>query len=238
MDSDRHVSVSNIKQEATNASSVLLDQAEVVTCIKTMLLETSEHSQARRPLVVVGTSLIRGDDLATHGRLYVFDIIEVVPEPDRPETGRKFKLIAKEEVKGAVTAIDEIGTEGFLLVAQGQKCMVRGLKEDGTLLPVAFMDMQCYVTVAKELRATGLCVMGDAIKGVWFVGYTVSLDPAEVAVLICSKEDPYQLKLFGKSSENIEVVAAEFLPDAKQLYIVAIDADGCLHVLQFEPSSE
>lgn len=52
--------------------------------------------------------------------------------------------------------------------------MVRGLKEDGTLLPVAFMDMQCYVSVAKELPGTGMCLMADAVKGVWFTGYMVS----------------------------------------------------------------
>ena len=51
--------------------------------------------------------------------------------------------------------------------------MVRGLKEDGSLLPVAFLDMQCYVSVVRELEETGLCLMGDAVKGVWFCGYTV-----------------------------------------------------------------
>ena len=51
--------------------------------------------------------------------------------------------------------------------------MVRGLKEDGSLLPVAFLDMQCYVSVVKELEGTGLCLMGDAVKGVWFCGYSV-----------------------------------------------------------------
>lgn len=59
------------------------------------------------------------------------------------------------------------------MVAQGQKCLVRGLKEDGTLLPVAFIDMQCYVTVVKELKGTGMCLMADAIKGVWLTGYYV-----------------------------------------------------------------
>ena len=107
------------------------------------------------------------------GRVYIFDIIEVVPEPDHPETHLKLKLVAKEEVKGAVTAVTEIGSEGFLLVAQGQKCMVRGLKEDGTLLPVAFIDTQCYVSVTKELKGTGLCILADVVKGVWFAGYTV-----------------------------------------------------------------
>ena len=190
--------------------------------VKTMSLETSEHTHERQSLVVVGTAIIRGEDLPALGRIYVFDIIDVVPEPDHPETGKKLKLIAREEVKGAVTALSEIGTQGFLLAAQGQKCMVRGLKEDGSLLPVAFMDMQCYVSAAKELKGTGLCVMGDAIKGIWFAGYT---------------EDPYQLRVFGKSSKHIEVLAADFLPDGKQLYVVAADADCNIHVLQFDPES-
>lgn len=59
------------------------------------------------------------------------------------------------------------------MVAQGQKCLVRGLKEDGTLLPVAFIDMQCYVTVVKELKGTSMCLIADAIKGVWLTGYYV-----------------------------------------------------------------
>lgn len=187
-----------------------------------MSLETSEHTHARQPLVAVGTSLIQGEDLPAKGRIYVFDIINVVPEPDAPETGLKLKLIAKEEVKGAVTSLTPIGSEGFLLAAQGQKCMVRGLKEDGTLLPVAFIDTQCYVSVAKELNGTGLCILADAVKGVWFAGYI---------------EDPYQLRLFGKSAQHFEVVAAEFMPDGQNLYTVIVDAEGVMHVLQFEPHS-
>ena len=52
-----------------------------------------------------------------------------------------------------------------------------------------------------------------------------------------SQEDPYQLRLFGKGAQHIEVVTAEFLPDGEQLYIVAIDAEGVMHTLQFEPHS-
>lgn len=143
-------------------------------CIKTMSsLETSENTPSRKTLIAVGTAFIRGEDLASAGRIYIWDIIDVVPEPGRPETNRKFKLMAKEDVKGAVTALSELGTQGFLIAAQGQKCMVRGLKEDGTLLPVAFMDMQCYVTAIKEMPGTGLCLMADAVKGLWLTGYYV-----------------------------------------------------------------
>lgn len=138
-----------------------------------MNLEVSENTHERKDLIVVGTSITKGEDIPARGCIYVFDVIEVVPEPGRPETGRRLKLVGKESVKGAVTALSGIGGQGFVIVAQGQKCMVRGLKEDGSLLPVAFMDLQSYVNVAKELKGTGMCILGDAVKGLWFAGYSV-----------------------------------------------------------------
>jgi cleavage and polyadenylation specificity factor subunit 1 len=138
-------------------------------------LEVSEKTHERRSFVAVGTLLTDGEDQATRGRVHVFDIINVVPEPDKPETGFKLKSWAKEEVRGAVTALAEIGPQGFLLVAQGQKCLVRGLIEEQKLLPVAFMDVQTFVTTARVLKGTGLFILGDIIKGLWFAGYSVSL---------------------------------------------------------------
>lgn len=152
-----------------------LEPGEHITAVKNVNLEISENTHERKDLIVVGTSVAKGEDIPARGGIYVFEVIEVVPEPERPETGRKLKMIGKETVKGAVTALSGIGGQGFVIVAQGQKCMVRGLKEDGSLLPVAFMDMQCYVSVAKELKGTGMCILGDAVKGLWFAGYSVWL---------------------------------------------------------------
>lgn len=155
-----------------------------------MSLETSEITSKRRPLVTIGTAIIRGEDVAAQGCVYILDIIPVVPEPDHPETERKFKVICKVKDKGAVTAVSPIGTEGFMLVAQGQKCLVKGLKEDNSLLPVAFIDTQCYVSVAKELRGTGLCVLGDAVRGLWLTGYSVSSLHADFVgpdLILCRK---------------------------------------------------
>jgi cleavage and polyadenylation specificity factor subunit 1 len=198
-----------------------LDPCEMILCMKSLNLEVSENTNERRQLITVGTALSKGEDLAIRGRVYVFDVIIVVPKPGRPETNKKLKLIAKEDIpRGAVTAVSEIGTQGFMLIAQGQKCMVRGLKEDGSLLPVAFLDMNCYVTSLEELRGTGLAVMSDALKGVWFAGYT---------------EEPYKMILFGKSATNMEVVSSNLLPVGKELYIVAADADCNLHIMQYDP---
>ncbi|POS84108.1 hypothetical protein EPUL_003312 [Erysiphe pulchra] len=198
-----------------------LEPCESILCVRTLSLEVSEITNERKQLITIGTAICKGEDLPTKGRIYVYDIIIAVPEPDRPETNKRLKLIAKEDIgRGAVTAVSEIGTQGFMLVSQGQKCMVRGLKEDGSLLPVAFMDMNCYVTCIKELRGTGLCVFSDVIKGVWFAGYT---------------EEPYKMMLFGKSAKNFEVIAAELLPDGKELYIVVADVNCNLHILEYDP---
>jgi cleavage and polyadenylation specificity factor subunit 1 len=151
-----------------------LDYAERPMCIKSMNLEVSEETHERKELIVVGTAITKGEDIVARGCIYIFDVVDVVPQPGVPETDLKLKLIAKEEVKGAVTSLSRIGSQGFILAAQGQKCMVRGLKEDLSILPVAFMDMKYYVNVAKELPGTGLCILGDAMNGLWFVGYSVS----------------------------------------------------------------
>lgn len=197
------------------------ESCESIECMKTLHLEISEDTKERRFLIAVGTAIAKGEDLPIRGRVQVFDIVTVIPEPGKPETNRRLKAIAREDIpRGGVTAISEIGTQGLMLVAQGQKCMVRGLKEDGSLLPVAFLDMSCHVSSARELPRTGLCLIADAFKGVWFAGYT---------------EEPYTFKVLGKSHGRLPVLVADFLPDGDDLAIVAADADGDLHILDFNP---
>ncbi len=137
-------------------------------------LESSEKTRERRAYVCAGTATVLGEDQATRGNIYVLDVREVVAEPDDAEKSYRFREAACEDVKGAVSQLAGIGPRGFLLVAQGQKCMVRGLIEQDKLLPVAFLDTQCYVTAARVLEGeAGMAVLGDVAKGVWFIGYTV-----------------------------------------------------------------
>ena len=164
-----------------------LTNYEVVMSIKSLSLEVSEHTHARKPLIVIGTAIVRGEDCQTAGRIHILEIIEVVPEPGHPETSFKFNLTALEDIKGAVTALSSVGTEGLLLIAEGQKCLVRGLKEDGTFLPVALMDMQCYASVVKELPESGLCILGDAVRGLWFAGDGVGFYAQELC--LCTYTD-------------------------------------------------
>jgi uncharacterized protein (DUF952 family) len=43
--------------------------------------------------------------------------------------------------------------------------------------------------------------------------------------------------VFSKTAHNIEVIAADFLPDGKDLYLVVVDAEGIMHILQYDPLS-
>ncbi len=58
---------------------------------------------------------------------------------------------------------------------------------------------------------------------------------ANINAFAAHQEEPYQLRLFSKSPHAIEILAADFLPDGKQLYLVAADAECNIHILQFDP---
>ena len=214
-----------------------LRPGEACLSLTVATLEASEKTRERGAFVCAGTATALGEDQAMRGRIYVLDVHEVVPEPDAPGKAYRFREAACEDVKGAVSQLAPIGPRGFLLVAQGQKCMVRGLVEKDKLLPVAFLDAQCYVTAARVLEgAAGMAVLGDVAKGVWFVGYTVRLN-LERERANGGQEEPYKIIVFGKSAPQMEVTAVEFLPHEKQLYILAADSDKYVHVLQYDPEN-
>lgn len=52
---------------------------------------------------------------------------------------------------------------------------------------------------------------------------------------LTEQEEPYKLAVFGKDNEYIPVVAAEFLPDGKRLYILVADEDCTIHSLEYDP---
>lgn len=84
-------------------------------------LEVNDETRLRKPYIVAGTGLFKGEDVAVRGMVYVFEMIQVVPEKDRPETRHKMRLITRESVRGAVTSVCDI--KGYLLNMQGLKVL-------------------------------------------------------------------------------------------------------------------
>ncbi|KAI9741103.1 MAG: mRNA cleavage and polyadenylation factor subunit [Cirrosporium novae-zelandiae] len=212
-----------------------LEPNEVALALHTLTLETSETNPNPQPLICVGTTHIRGLDLPTTGRILIFQLIQLVPDPSRPETDRGLKLLCSETVKGGgVSNISSVGTQGFLLVSVGLKIQVRGLKDDGSLLPVAFLDVMAATTILRELRTTGLVLLGDIRGGLWLVGY---------------EEEPYRLRVLSKAPKSagaaaqqqgplgLEAIHGELVPvnGGKELQVVVADSEGDIRIWGFDP---
>lgn len=96
-----------------------LEQWEHVTCLKNVSLAYEGTRSGLKGYIVIGTNYNYGEDITSRGRILIFDIIEVVPEPGQPLTKNKFKQIYAKEQKGPVSAITQVC--GFLVSAIGQK---------------------------------------------------------------------------------------------------------------------
>src|SRR5436190_2544630 len=136
--------------------------------LKQVDLQIPKESKRHCPFLAMATTTLHGEDAGTKGNL--FDISQVVPQPGRPETNRKLRLAWSEEVRGAVTVINEI--RGYLLSSQGQKVMVRAFGEnDKEFLPVAFYDLSMVVTFAECIR--DFVLFGDIMHSICFIGFQV-----------------------------------------------------------------
>lgn len=96
-----------------------LQYCEQVLCVHSAALSSTETKSGRKQYMAVGTSYLRSEELACRGRILLFEIIEVVPEPGNPQTNHKFKLFCKTDEKAPVTAL--CGVNGCLLAALGTK---------------------------------------------------------------------------------------------------------------------
>ncbi|KAF9903816.1 Cleavage and polyadenylation specificity factor subunit 1 [Linnemannia zychae] len=193
-----------------------LQEYEIVTSMETVSLESTQDASGRKKFMAVGTSFIKGEDSTMRGTIYIFDIIDVVPEPDNPQTDHKLKLLYSEEVKGAVTAMAALS--GYLLTCVGTKVLVRSFEDNETLTGIAFIDVQIYVTSVKVVKNT--IMLADAYKSVWFVGF---------------QDEPTKLVMLGKDYNPMEAMNVSYLIENQTLHIVVADSEKNIRLLQYAP---
>ncbi|KIJ27345.1 hypothetical protein M422DRAFT_271489 [Sphaerobolus stellatus SS14] len=188
---------------------------EFVNALETIELETLSTQSGFKEFIVAATTVYRGEDLAVKGASYIFEIVEVVP--DKPGTRRyHLKLLCRDDAKGPVSAI--CGINGYLVSSMGQKIFVRAFELDERLVGVAFLDVGVYVTALKSLKNTLL--IGDVVKGVWFVAF---------------QEDPFKLVVLGKSPHPACISTVDFFFSEGQLAIVAGDEEGVIRIYEYDP---
>ncbi|CAO3589394.1 unnamed protein product [Absidia cylindrospora] len=192
------------------------DEFEQGLSLECVLLESKQTSSGRKHFMAVGTGVMRGEDSPMKGSIYVYEIIEVVPELDNPQTNHKFKFLCKEDVKGAVTAMCDVS--GHLAACIGSKMIIWSFEDNESLVGVAFIDVQIYVTCMSSIK--NFILLGDAQKSIWFLGFQI---------------EPAKLILLGKDYQSFEVGSVNYIIDDKSLYLMVGDTDDNLNIYQYAP---
>ncbi|XP_058806106.1 cleavage and polyadenylation specificity factor subunit 1 isoform X2 [Phymastichus coffea] len=198
-------------------SKIDLDQWEHVTCLKNVSLAYEGTRSGLKGYIVIGTNYNYGEDITSRGRIFIFDIIEVVPEPGQPLTKNRFKQIYAKEQKGPVSAITQVS--GFLVSAIGQKIYIWQLK-DNDLVGVAFIDTQIYV--CQMLSIKSLILVADVFKSVSLLRF---------------QPEYKTLSLVSRDFRTTEIYAIEYLIQNNELGFIVADGESNISIFSYQPES-
>ncbi|KAJ2411812.1 mRNA cleavage and polyadenylation factor subunit [Coemansia sp. RSA 2530] len=195
-----------------------LDANEHIVDMQTLTLDAAQTATGSKQFLCLATAFVLGEDVASRGKMYVFDVVDVVPLPGRPQTNRKLRLLYKEEIKGSIGALGEL--RGNLAVSLGSKILVRSFRSNESLETVAFLDCQAWVKSLAGFK--NFLLIGDLVNSLWFAGF--------------QEEGPTRLQVLGRDFCNqLPVECADFLVSGLQLELVAADAYGNLHFFLYAP---
>lgn len=115
---------------------------EHVSSFKLVKLPYEGHSSGFKSYLAASTVYCYNEDVNSRGRIIILDVVETVPEPDKPLTNIKIKIILEKEQKGPVTCLESVN--GYLIGCVGQKVFIWEYKND-ELLGKAFIDTHFYI---------------------------------------------------------------------------------------------
>ena len=190
---------------------------EHITCVEHVVLRSEETTSGSKGLIAVGTTRTLGEGVSCRGRILIFDVIEVVPEPGRPQTNHKLKLLYEKEQKGPVTALGSVRDK--LVAAIGQKVFVFEFKNSDNLDGIAFIDTMIYIHSMKIVR--DFIIAGDIYKGVSVYKFG---------------DFPYSnLTLASRDFDPMNTMAVDFVVDGNLLAFGVTDTSKNFHTFIFAP---
>lgn len=208
---------SPVSWEVIPNTKIELDEWEHVTCLKNVSLAYEGTRSGLKGYIAVGTNYNYGEDITSRGRILIYDIIEVVPEPGQPLTKNRFKTIYAKDQKGPVTAISQV--VGFLVSAVGQKIYIWQLK-DNDLVGVAFIDTQIYTHQMLSIKS--LILVADVYKSVSLLRF---------------QEEYRTLSLVSRDFRPCEVYTIEFLIDNATMGFLMSDSEKNIVLYMYQPES-
>lgn len=198
-------------------STIDLEQWEYVTAFKNVSLAYEGTRSGLKEYICIGTNYNYGEDITSRGRILIYDIIEVVPEPGKPLTKFKFKEIYIKEQKGPVSAITHV--VGFLVTAVGQKIYLWQLKDDD-LIGVAFIDTHIYVHEMCSIKS--LILVADVYKSISLLRF---------------QDDYRTLSLVSRDYHPMSVYTIEYVVDPPNLGFLVSDNEENLVTFMYHPES-
>ncbi|PVU92282.1 hypothetical protein BB561_003937 [Smittium simulii] len=196
-----------------------LEANEIITCMKTLMLESQQTDSGKKNFLVVGTVFMLGEDYLTRGHVYIFDIINVVPDPSNLERSKKFKRLCREEMRGGVSSIENL-ENNYLMVAVGNKLYARSFRDNENLVSVAFLDCQVYVKSIASIK--NYFVVSDYFQSVWFAGF---------------QDEPSKILVLSRDSNYIQASSSNFLVYGNSLGILVADQFGNIQTFIYDPNN-
>ncbi|KAJ7381472.1 Cleavage and polyadenylation specificity factor subunit 1 [Desmophyllum pertusum] len=210
--------ISPVSWEIIPSTRIEMEDWEHVTTCKNLMLSSQETHTGHKGFICVGTTHVYGEDITCRGRILIFDIIEVVPEPGQPLTKNKFKMLYGKEQKGPVSALTQVN--GYLVSAIGQKIYIWNFKDNNDLVGMAFIDTQMYIHSLMSIK--NLIIAADLSKSI---------------TLLRLQEETKTLAFVSKDPKSLEVYGADFVIDGPQLGFLVSDVDQNLLLLTYQPEA-
>ncbi|BEI92713.1 uncharacterized protein CcaverHIS019_0503410 [Cutaneotrichosporon cavernicola] len=192
------------------------DQNEAILAVQSVNLESAASPTGFRDFIAVGTGKNFGEDRASHGAVYIFEVDELVGvAPGKP--GFRLRFCTKDPTRNPVSALANLGP--YLIHSNGPKILAKGLDYDDRLMGLAFLDVSMYVTSLTVFK--NLILVGDFVKSLVF------------ATL---QENPYKFTTVARDLTDRSLVSADLLVMEGSSAFVTSDRAGDLRLLTFDPA--